>query len=177
MPRLSVIDPASATGAVKEIFDGPLNGKHLNIFKGMGNSAAALNFYLGGSGALKNASLSVMEQEVIQLVFAQGNGCNYCQAAHTHIGKGAGLTEEQTIAARTNGDLGDDKLNAISTFAIAMHEKRGFVSDEDIAVFKGVGFDDGAIAEAVAVSALAVYTNYFNHVNETELDLPTPPAV
>jgi len=177
MPRLTVIDPASATGAVKEIFDGPLNGKHLNIFKGMGNSAAALNFYLSGSGALKDASISAKEQEVVQLVFAQGNGCGYCQAAHTHIGKGAGLTQEQTVAARTNGDLGDDRLNAINSFAVALHEKRGNVSDEDIAAFKAAGYDDGSVAEVIAVSALATYTNYFNHVNETEVDLPTPPAV
>ena len=177
MPRLNVVDPASTTGAVKEIFDGPLNGKHLNIFKGLGNSAAALKFYLGASGGLKEASLTPTEQEVIQLVFAQGNGCNYCQAAHTHIGKNAGLSEAQTIAARTNGDLGDAKLNAVKSFASALHEKRGFVSDDDLEAFRKAGYDDGAIAEAVAVSALATYTNYFNHVNETEVDLPTPPAV
>ena len=177
MARLNVVDPASASGDVKEIFDGPLKGKHLNIFKGMGNSAAALNFYLNGSGALSGASLSAKEQEVIQLVFAQGNGCDYCQAAHTHIGKGAGLTEEQTIAARTGGDLGDAKLTALGRFATALHEKRGFVADSDISDFKAAGYDDGAVAEVVAVSALATYTNYFNHVNQTEVDLPTPPAV
>ncbi|HED54195.1 MAG TPA: carboxymuconolactone decarboxylase family protein [Phycisphaerales bacterium] len=177
MPRLNTVDPASSTGAVKEIFDGPLNGKHLNIFKGMGNSPAALKFYLGASGALKEASLSPTEQEVVQLVFAQGNGCDYCQAAHTHVGKNAGLTEEQTVAARTNGDLGDPKLNAVNTFAWALHEKKGFVSDRDLEDFKNAGYDDGAIAETIAVAALATYTNYFNHVNQTEVDLPAAPAV
>ena len=32
MPRLNVVDPATATGRVKEIFDGPLKGKHLAIW-------------------------------------------------------------------------------------------------------------------------------------------------
>lgn len=177
MPRLNVVDPASATGPVKEIFDGPLQGKHLNIFKGMGNAPAALNFYLAGSGALKDAGLSSKEQEVVQLVFAQGNGCDYCQAAHTHIGKGAGLSEDQTVAARTGGDLGDAKLNAVAKFATALHEKRGNVGDDDISAFKNAGYDDGNIAELVASAALATYTNYFNHVNQTTVDLPTPPAV
>ncbi|MEM8756855.1 MAG: carboxymuconolactone decarboxylase family protein, partial [Planctomycetota bacterium] len=112
MARLSTIEPAQATGKAKEIFDGPLAGKHLNIFKGMANSPAGLEFYLGGSGALANASLSAAEQEVIQLVFAQANDCDYCQAAHTAMGKGAGLSEDQTIAARKGGDLGDAKLSA-----------------------------------------------------------------
>lgn len=177
MPRLNVVDPATAPAPAKAIFDGPLKGKHLNIFKGMGNSPAALNFYLNGSGALKEASLSAQEQEVVQLVFAQGNGCDYCQAAHTAMGKGAGLTEAQTVAARTGGDLGDAKLSAVAKFAMALHEKRGFVSDSDIAAFRSAGYTDGHIAEVIASAALATYTNYFNHVNETVVDLPAPPKV
>ena len=43
MPRLNVVDPSTATGRVKEIFDGPLKGKHLNIFKGFANSPAVLD--------------------------------------------------------------------------------------------------------------------------------------
>ena len=123
MPRLNVVDPASASGPVKEIFDGPLKGKHLNIFKGMGNSPAALNFYLAGSGALKDASLSSKEQEVVQLVFAQGNGCDYCQAAHTHIGKGAGLSEEQTVAART-ADSERAVMVRVSVWPTALETRR-----------------------------------------------------
>lgn len=177
MPRLNVVDPATATAPAKAIFDGPLKGKHLNIFKGMGNSPAALNFYLNGSGALKDASLTAKEQEVVQLVFAQGNGCDYCQAAHTAIGKGAGLTEAQTVAARTSKDLGDAKLTAVARFASALFEKRGNVSDADISAFKKAGYTDGHIAELIASAALAVYTNYFNHVNQTIVDLPAPPKV
>ncbi|MGP1273179.1 MAG: carboxymuconolactone decarboxylase family protein [Phycisphaerales bacterium] len=177
MPRLTTIDPAQTTGEAKEIFDGPLKGKHLNIFKGMANSPAGLRFYLGASGALGGASLSAKEQEVVQLVFAQANDCGYCQAAHTAIGKGAGLSEAQTVAARKQADLGDAKLTALAKFAAALHEKRGFVSDEDLAAFKAAGYNDGAVVEVIATAALATYTNWFNHVNETPVDLPTPPAI
>lgn len=177
MPRLTTIEPAQATGKAKEIFEGPLKGKHLNIFKGMANSPAGLQFYLGAAGALNQASLSAAEQEVVQLVFAQANDCEYCQAAHTAMGKSAGLSEEQTIAARTQSDLGDAKLTALTRFASAFHEKRGFVSDDDIAQFKNAGYDDGAIVEVVATAALASYTNWFNHVNQTPVDLPAAPAV
>lgn len=177
MARLNVVDPAHASGKVKELFDGPLAGKHLNIFKGLGNSPAALNFYLQASGALKDASLSDKEKEVVQLVFAEGNGCEYCTAAHTTIGKGAGLSDDQMLAARSGGDLGDAKLTALRTFAEAVHEKRANVTDEDIENFKSAGYDDGAIAEVIAVSALATFTNYFNHVNQTEVDFPQPPKV
>ncbi|MEL6499339.1 MAG: carboxymuconolactone decarboxylase family protein [Planctomycetota bacterium] len=177
MPRLNTIEPAQATGKAKEIFDGPLAGKHLNIFKGMANSPAALQFYLGGSGALAEASLSAAEQEVVQLVFAQANDCDYCQAAHTAMGQGAGLSQDQTIAARRQSDLGDAKLSALARFAGAIHEKKGFVSDDDVSAFRSAGYDDGAIAEVIATAALATYTNWFNHINQTAVDLPSPPAV
>ncbi len=176
MGRLKTIDPATAQGPVKEIFDGPLQGKHLNIFKALGNSPAALNTYLGIAGALSEASLNAAEREVIQLAIGEANGCDYCTAAHTKIAQGAGLTEEQTIEAR-RGSLSDDRLNAIAQFALAIHEKKGFVSDEDVNSFKEAGFDDGHIAEVVATYALAVFTNYFNHVNETEVDFPAAAAV
>ncbi|MEO0631233.1 MAG: hypothetical protein AAFY46_10990 [Planctomycetota bacterium] len=51
------------------------------------------------------------------------------------------------------------------------------MSDDDIAQFKTAGYDDGAIVEVIAVAAMASYTNWFNHVNQTAVDLPTPPAV
>lgn len=177
MPRLNTIDPAQSTGRVKEIFQGPLKGKELNIFKGMANSPAGLDFYLAASGALHKASLSAKEQEVIQLAVGQANGCAYCEAAHTAIGKSVGLSDEQALGARRGNVEGDPKLDALAKFGTALHEKKGFVSDQDIARFKEAGYDDGAIVEAVAVYALATFTNYFNHVNETTVDFPTPPPV
>lgn len=176
MARLKVVDPAGAAGRVKEIFDGPLKGKAFNIFKGMANSPAVLDAYLGLAGALNSASLSAAEREVVQLFVGQANGCDYCVAAHTAIGKSVGLTEAQTVEAR-KGHLSDTKLNALATFAAALHEKKGFVSDEDLSRFREAGYNDGHIGEVVATYALAVFTNYFNHVNESAVDFPAPPAI
>lgn len=176
MARLNVVEPGNAEGKAAELFEGPLKGKHFNLFKGMINSPAVIEAYLGYAGALQSASLSTAEQEVVQLTIAEANDCDYCKAAHTAIGKGAGLSETQTVEARS-GSLDDPRLAALSTFARALHEKRGFVSDDDLEAFRGAGFGDGEIAEVVAVYALATLTNFFNHVNETEIDFPAPPAV
>lgn len=176
MPRLNTVNPATATGRAKEIFEGPLKGKHFNIFKAMANSPAALDVYLAMSGALNNASLSAPEREVIQLAVGQANNCDYCVDAHTAIGTMVGLTKEQTIEAR-RGSMADPKLAALAKFALAIHEKRGFVSDADLAAFKAAGYADAHVAEAVATYALALYTNYFNHVNHTQSDFPSAPAI
>ncbi len=177
MPRLNTVDPATATGKAREIFDGPLKGKHLNIFKAMGNSPAALQFYLGAAGALDGASLTGAERETIQLAIAEANNCAYCTAAHTAIGKGAGLSEPQTVAARRGTVADNPRLDAVAKFALAIHEKKGHLSDDDISRFKSAGFDDGAIVEVVAGYALATFTNYFNHINDTPVDFPAPPGI
>jgi uncharacterized peroxidase-related enzyme len=177
MPRLTPIDPETSTGRAREIFDGPLKGKHFNIFKGLANSPAALDMYLAMSAALSKASLSAKEQEVIQLAIGRANNCDYCQAAHTAIGTGAGLTEAQAIGARRGVIEDDAKLNALAKFALTLHEKKGFVSDDDLNAFRNAGFDDAAITEVVAVYALATFTNMFNHVNESEVDFPPAPAL
>lgn len=176
MPRLNTIDPSKATGKTKEIFDGPLKGKHLNIFKGMANAPAGLQAYLGMAGALAGGELTAKEREVIALVTAQHNDCEYCLAAHTYLGKNEGLSEDQTVAAR-RGDLADKKLGALATFTKAMLEKKGFADDGDLKAFKSAGYTDGHVVETIATVALNFYTNYFNHVNGTDVDLPQAPAL
>lgn len=176
MTRIAPIDPATATGKARELFDGPLKGMHINIFKSMAASPAAVQAYLGMAGALKHSGLSAKEQEVVQLTVGQANSCDYCVAAHTFIGKGAGLTEAQTVGAR-RGKPGDAKLDALSRFVLTLHEKRGNVSDDDVKGFKAAGYTDGNLAEVVAAYALATFTNYFNHVNQTPVDFPSPPTL
>ncbi|MFI4917746.1 MAG: carboxymuconolactone decarboxylase family protein [Phycisphaerales bacterium JB060] len=176
MARLNTIDPSTATGKAKELFDGPLKGKHLNIFKGMANSPAGLQAYLGMAGALGEGKLSAQEREVIALVTAQQNDCEYCLAAHTHMGKGAGLTEAQTIAAR-RGELDDANLGALATFTRSLLEKKGFADEGDLKAFKNAGYDDGHVVETIANVGLNFYTNFFNHVNETDVDLPEAPKL
>lgn len=177
MAKISPVDPAAATGRVKEIFDGPLKGKHLNIFKSMGASPAVLDFYLGMAGALGSASLSAAEQEAIHLAVSEKNGCDYCLAAHAGLGKAAGLSPDDINAARRGGGLSDAKLNALVGFAVALKTTDGRPGEGELQAMRDAGYGDGAIAEAIAVYAMAVFTNYFNHVNETETDLPAAPAL
>ncbi|GAB4548321.1 MAG: peroxidase-related enzyme [Phycisphaerales bacterium] len=177
MARLPVIDPANATGTAKDAFEGPLKGMHLNIFKGMAGSQSGLPAYLGLSGALSNGGFNDQEKEVIALVSAAVNGCDYCTAAHTFIGTKAGLTEEQTVAIRQGESTGDDKLDALASFARTIINTKGFVDNADIEAFKGAGYTDAHIVDTIVALALNYYTNIFNHVNETEIDLPAPPAL
>ncbi len=176
MPRIAPVDPAHASGRAKEVFDGPLKGKHLNIFKSMAGSPALLDMYLGIGGAMSKSSLSTKEQEVVQLAVAEAQNCEYCIAAHTVIGQRAGLTEAQTIEAR-RGRMSEPKLDALARFALAIHGKKGFVSDADVAQFKGVGYTDAQMGDVVGSYIQMMFTSTFNHVNDTAVDFPPAPKI
>ena len=176
MPRLKLVDPATAEGKVKELFDGPLKLKKINIYKTLANSPAALDALTRMGDCLAEGVLSAKEREVIALAIGENTGCEYCVAAHTVVGKMAGMSIEETIAAR-RGKLNDPKLNALATFVLALHEKRGWMSDEDVAAFRDAGYGDAHISEVIAVYALNILTNYINHVNQTEIDFPEPPPL
>ena len=173
MSRIHQIAPDSATGKAKELLDAVKGKLGLvpNITRAMANSPAALEGYLGLSGALGKGSLSAKNREQIALAVGQANQCDYCLAGHSAIGKMVGLTSDQILDSR-RGTAIDPKSDAVIRFARKLVDERGRVSDADVAEVRAAGLDDGGIAEVVANVALNIFTNYFNHVAETDIDFP-----
>lgn len=147
-----------------------------NIIATMANSPAVAQAYLGFSQSLSTGQLSARLREQIALVVGETNNCEYCLAAHTALGKGAGLTEGETCDAR-RAEAQDDNERAALQFARTMVNERGRVSDDDLQAVRQAGYDDGQIAEIVANVALNIFTNYFNHVAGTEVDFPVAPEL
>jgi len=58
-----------------------------NMFRLISNSPAAPESYLALSGALSKGALPAPTRERIALAVAEINGCDYCLAAHTYVGK------------------------------------------------------------------------------------------
>ena len=142
----------------------------------MANSPAVANAYLGYSQTLATGSLSPRLREKIALLTGQENGCEYCVAAHTVLGKGAGLSQEETRHAR-KGISDDVKERAALEFAGRVLSERGKVSDADVEKVRNAGYTDGEINEIVANVVLNILTNYSNLVAGTELDFPAAPEL
>ncbi len=178
MTRLQAIHPETATGQAKHILDG-VQGKlgfTPNIMRTMANSPAVLQGYLDFSRALSKGKLSPKLREQIALTVAEANGCNYCLAAHSAIGKTVGLSEE-TIQDSRQAQSPDRQIAAVLHFARKIVLERGRVKDSDLTPLRQAGFGDGDIAEIVANVSLTLFTNYFNHVAETEIDFPAVPEL
>jgi uncharacterized peroxidase-related enzyme len=173
MPRLTPIDPATATGEAKVLLDGVQKklGVTPNLLRTLANAPAALKAYLGFGDALAGGRFDAKTREAFSLAVAGANACEYCASAHVAVSKSLKVDEVE-IARRLEGRSNDPALDAALVFARTVVDKRGFVSDDDIAAVRAAGHDDGAIAEIVANVAVNIFTNYFNHVAETDVDFP-----
>lgn len=173
MPRLKPVTKDQANAKAKPFLEAVEKklGTIPNLMKTMANAPAVLEAYLGFSGTLAKGTLSPKLREQIALVVGESNRCDYCLAAHSALGRMAGLSDEEITDSR-RGSSPDRKTESVLGFARTLVAERGRVSDEDVAKVRAAGFDDGGIAEIVANVSLNIFTNYFNHVADADVDFP-----
>jgi uncharacterized peroxidase-related enzyme len=173
MARVQFIDPAHTTSNRKEILDqihGTF-GTTPNMFKAVANSPAALKSMWSSFGALGGGVLGAKLGEQIAVAVADRNRCEYCLAAHTALGKNAGVSAEAMASAQL-GKSSDPKTAAALAFALKLVNARGQVTTDDIAAMRAAGFDDEHIVEVVAHVALNIFTNYVNIAFDVPVDFP-----
>lgn len=172
MQKITAINHDTAEGKAKELLDGVKAkiGFAPNMMKTMAQSPKVLEAYLTLSGTL-GTTLNAKLREEIALTTAEINGCGYCAAAHSAIGKMSGI-DDAAIADARRASSGDAKHDAALKFASALIVSRGKVAAEDLAAVRSAGYTDGEISEIVAHVALNVFTNYFNETAGTEVDFP-----
>ena len=173
MPRIQTVDPRAATGETKQLLDAVQSqlGVTPNLFRTLARSPKALSGFLGLYAGLEASSLDKQTRERIALAIAEANGCHYCLAAHTAIGRHAGLASDEMALNRFGGS-NDSKAAAAVAFARAVNAGRGEVTDADFDAVRRAGYDDGQIVEIVGAVALNVFTNYLNKAAGTEVDFP-----
>ncbi|MHC8324568.1 carboxymuconolactone decarboxylase family protein [Pseudomonas sp. B14-6] len=175
MNRLNVVSVDEATGHTAEVFASIKRafGAVPNAFLVAGtNSPLALEAALALDGALHKGSLSVKEIEVIKLAVSQTSGCDYCLAAHTVIGKGAGLKNDEILAARHSTSSGNIKFDALSKFARTLVSTSGTISADTVNTVKHAGYSDQQIMDILLAVTSITFTNLINRVNDTPLDFP-----
>jgi uncharacterized peroxidase-related enzyme len=151
---------------------GQLLGSVPNLFRMVANSPAAIEGYVGMFGALSKGALPAATRERIAIAVAELNGCDYCASAHAYLGKHVAKLDDAEMAANRRGTSNDARASAAVRFARQVLERRGHVSDEEVAAVRAAGYDDAQIVEIVQHVALNVWTNYVNSVARTGIDFP-----
>jgi AhpD family alkylhydroperoxidase len=153
-------------------------GKVLNIHGEMAHSPVVLNAYAALQRVIADeGTFDAATREAIALVVGNVDRCDYCQAAHTGGAKRAGLTVEQTVAIRRGEVDFDPKLAALLTLVRVSVSDVGYVPDEVWQAALDAGWSDVELTEVSVHIALNLFTNHFNHLVETDLDLPAAPAL
>jgi len=152
-------------------------GKVLNIHGAMAHSPAVLETYAAIQRVLQDTgTFDGRTREAIALAVANVDECSYCQAAHTAGGKAAGLTEQETIDIR-RGQVDDPKLASLLALVREQAGNVGTVDDATWQAALDAGWTVAQLTETSAVVALNLFTNYFNHLVQTDLDLAAAPSL
>ena len=123
------------------------------------------------------ATFDAATKEAIALAVGNVDECTYCRSAHTAGAKAAGLTEEQTVAIRGVRVDFDPKLAALLRVARETVGNVGNVEDATWQAALDAGWSDTELTELSVHVTLNLFTNYFNHLVHTELDLPPAPGL
>lgn len=167
----SIADAPEASRGLLEAVNKQL-GTVPNLFRIVSTSPSALEGYLGLNGALAKGALDPATRERIALAVAEINGCDYCLAAHTYLGKNLAKLSDAEITANRKGQSTDAKADAAVRFAVEIVRARGALSNSSVDAVRSAGFGDAEIVEIIAHVALNTLTNYMNEVLETEIDFP-----
>lgn len=142
-----------------------------NLHRTLAQSPAALRSYSAMVGALSGGILDPKLRESIALATAAKNGCSYCASAHTVIGRGAGIEEDELTRNLSFGSS-DPKTLATLAFVEALLAERGAVTDGVLDAARHAGLSDPEIVEVVAHVAMNTFTNTLNNLAHTEVDFP-----
>jgi AhpD family alkylhydroperoxidase len=153
-------------------------GKVLNIHGEMAHSPVVLASYVALQQVIaEDGSFDGRTREAIALAVGNVDDCSYCQAAHTGGGKAAGLSDDEMVAIRRGTVDFDPKLAALLALAREYTKDVGSVQDATWQSALDAGWSDEQLTELSVHVTLNLFTNYFNHFVQTDLDLPAAPAL
>jgi uncharacterized peroxidase-related enzyme len=175
MSRLPTPSLNSATGATAEVYAQIKKaiGNVPNTFAAIGAyRPEALKAILLADSVLAAGALNKRDQETIKLALSSIAGCHYCVAAHSTIGKLAGLKPDELKNIRDGKPTGDAKRDALIRFVRVLAETSGTVSDAEFAAIRAAGYSDAQLVDISLAFATNAFTNVFNRINDTVLDFP-----
>lgn len=146
-----------------------------NLYAYYAKNETALGDYLSLQN--RKSTLKAKEREVINLVTSQINGCEYCQSAHTALGKMNGFTDDQILELRGGSAAFDSKLDALVKFTASVVENKGKATQESKDAFFEAGYTEANMIDVVIVVGDKVISNYVHNLTGFAIDFPLAPAL
>lgn len=173
MSNVPLVQRDSATGSVRDQLDQihAAFGTVPAMFRAVANSPATLAAMWSAFGAYGGGALGPALSEQLAVAVANRNACEYCLAAHTALGRKAGVSGAALAAAQT-GRSEDPRVAALLGFALRLVDERGQVTAEDVRAVREQGWTDEQIVETIGQVTLNLFTNYVNIALAVPVDFP-----
>lgn len=173
MSRINVLNHKDATTEQADLFASiqASLGVVPNFLKVFANSPAALRAFLGLHGIANEGSLAPKTRERIALALAEQNECQYCVSAHTAIGRKAGLDNSEMQANRV-GSSQDEKAAVAVSFALALLEHKGEVTNAELQTVRDAGYSESDIVEIITHVGMNLLTNIIGKASRADIDFP-----
>jgi uncharacterized peroxidase-related enzyme len=172
MSRIKVVDHKNANADQKALLKAIESqlGMVPNFLRVMANSTAALRAFMGLHEITAEGSLNPQTRERIALALAQQNSCEYFLAAHTAIGRKAGLDSAE-MATNRRGTSQDSRAAVAVEFARVV-AGRGEVTDAQILKVRDAGYSESDIVEILTHVGMNTLTNLVGNASRAEVDFP-----
>lgn len=173
MSRINLVTPEQANPEQAELYTAITSqlGMVPNFLKVFANSPAALKAFLGLHAIANEGELTAKTKERIALGLAEQNACEYCVSAHTAIGKGAGLTEDEMAENRAGGSQDAQAAIAVK-FARSLAEHSGEVTTAELLEIRNAGYSDAEIVEIITHVGMNIMTNILGKASRVAIDFP-----
>ncbi|TAK17214.1 MAG: peroxidase [Acidobacteria bacterium] len=152
MAHISIVDPASATGELADLYARIASARggvaDVHQVQSLNPRAMAAHLELYKAILFQPSSLSRAWREAIGVAVSRANGCAYCVAHHE-----AALAGLPPAPAPT----------ALLEWATRLTEEPAVASAADVSALRELGLDDRAILDAILT------VGYFNFVNRLVL--------
>ena len=146
-----------------------------NLYATMAHSEHALDSYLAFQNA--KSSIAGKAREIVNLVVSQVNGCEYCLAAHTMIGKMNGFTDEQILEIRGGKASFDAKFDALARLVKNIAVNRGHADQALVDAFFAAGWTKANLVDTIVVIGDKTVTNYLHATTRVPVDFPAAPQL
>lgn len=173
--KLNPMTPETASGNAQQTLTNIKQafGRVPNVYGNMAHSPGVLAGHLEFDSKIKAGSLDAALVEKIALCVSAMNGCEYCQRAHFVVGKMSGIDADE-MKKNLVGKSGNKKDQLALNIAREIVANKGKLTTELVHTVADQ-FSLEQLVDIYAVTMNTIFTNYFNHYANTEIDFPEIP--
>lgn len=141
-----------------------------NLAAAMAESPAFVRAFFSVRAIAAEGTLTPADIQVLSMVNAVENECEWCTAFHTAMARKAGVTVATCEAVRAQTAPLDARANALRSYSRALIEHRGNPPVETVDAFFKAGFTRAQALEVILGVAFSTMANYAQHLVHAPLD-------